>query len=599
MNAYGTAREQAAGMLDGTITSNARRSRMRPQLIVLCVFTSVGIAACSDGPTPPHRAPRRPSLVIVSGDSQTADAGTALPQPVVLKLTDSLGAPAVHHLITSYGAGRVLEDSTFTDAQGIASLHWILGGYASRQSLTAQAFPYPDFSYGVAYATIHATAIAGPPALITRKGDSAVVTPGTDLDTLVITLSDRFGNAVGQVPATWSVTAGGGSVVALSAKTDATGSARAIWTVGPSLGANALDVTAAGFTAHFLATATGPLTALAVVAGDDDSCALKSPGATYCWGAISGHRKVPVRLAGDVVFASLVAGSHHMCGLTGAGEAYCWGANAAGQLGSDPATPYQAAPVRVDGRLFFTMLAAGGDHTCGLTSAGSVFCWGDNSLGQLGDASFNSHASPTRVAGTSSFVAIAAGSSFTCGLGTAGETYCWGDNAQSQLSVEVSGQCNQGYDYYYGPIYTECSSTPVRVTSLPALTTLAASGPGSCGLTTSAKLMCWGTGASDPQTIQAGPFTSMAVGDGVCGLDASAAVSCWRFGAGGASPVQLLQPATLPFASLTGSATHFCGLARGTPAIVYCWGDNRRGQLGDGTTLMRGAAVAVVAPIEP
>src|SRR5438093_1346706 len=126
-----------------------------------------------------------------------------------------------------------------------------------------------------------------------------------------------------------------------------------------------------------------------------------------------------------VTRVSLAAGRWHTCGLTSTGAAYCWGDNQEGQLGSGSTTG-SSTPVAVAGGLTFRTLVAGPVHTCGLTSFGAAYCWG----GDFGST-------PVAVSGDLSFSAIAAGGYYapsvpdgyrphTCGLTNAGTAYCWG-----------------------------------------------------------------------------------------------------------------------------------------------------------------------------
>jgi alpha-tubulin suppressor-like RCC1 family protein len=113
-------------------------------------------------------------------------------------------------------------------------------------------------------------------------------------------------------------------------------------------------------------------------------------------------------VVGDITFIDITAASNHTCGLTAAGLAYCWGSNAFGQLGSDGAN--RSTPQLVSGGLVFKSLAAGrynysdeihnvgtSGHTCGVTTAALIYCWGDNLVGQLGVTTPAQSAVPLRV----------------------------------------------------------------------------------------------------------------------------------------------------------------------------------------------------------
>ena len=164
------------------------------------------------------------------------------------------------------------------------------------------------------------------------------------------------------------------------------------------------------------------------------TCGLTTNGQAYCWGYSLGDgsdtsSSVPVAVAGGLTFSSLTTGSH-TCGLTPTGAAYCWGNNNYGELG-DGSTIKRLVPVAVTGGLTFSAVSAGNNHTCGVTTNGEAYCWGANGAGQLGNGSFgleSSSSAPVAVTGGLTFSSVSAGYSLnTCGLTTTGAAYCWGN----------------------------------------------------------------------------------------------------------------------------------------------------------------------------
>jgi alpha-tubulin suppressor-like RCC1 family protein len=245
---------------------------------------------------------------------------------------------------------------------------------------------------------------------------------------------------------------------------------------------------------------SGGLVFQAISSGGWHTCGLTTGGAAYCWGSNfwsalgdgselddrPTKRLSPVAVAGGLVFQAIRGGSLHTCGLTTGGAAYCWGANLFGQVGDGTmmgdvaANATRASPVAVTGGLVFQTISAGGDHTCGLTSAGAAYCWGLNLKGQLGDGTFGTmdqpRTSPVAVSGGLVFQAISTGGEYMCGLTTAGAAYCWGSNDAGQLGDGTAID----------------RSSPVPVSGGFVFQSISAGWDHSCAVTTAGAAYCWG-----------------------------------------------------------------------------------------------------------
>lgn len=199
---------------------------------------------------------------------------------------------------------------------------------------------------------------------------------------------------------------------------------------------------------------SGGLAFAQLSAGYRHTCGVAAGGVAYCWGAnFSGqlgnddttNSSIPVMVSGGLTFVSVSDGFDHTCGVTTSGAAYCWGLNIASELGDGTTTgpqqcetyPCSTTPSAVAGGLTFATVSAGagGFHSCGVTTSGAAYCWGDNELGELGNGTTTSSATPVAVSGGLTFRMVSTGYRHTCGVTTDNVAYCWGDNGEGELGI--------------------------------------------------------------------------------------------------------------------------------------------------------------------
>lgn len=297
-------------------------------------------------------------------------------------------------------------------------------------------------------------------------------------------------------------------------------------------------------------------TPVQVASGRDHSCAVRTDGRVMCWGHNGSgqlgdgsmtHRAAPVLVPGVTSAVSLALGGEHSCALGSDGRVRCWGRNDAGQLGSGMMGGTSTAAVEVVGLTNVVAIGAGDLHTCALTSAREVRCWGRNAFGQLGNGTTVDSATPVAVSSLSNVVGLAVGEQRSCAVLGGGSVRCWGRNASGQL----------------GNGTTVDSSTPVSVTGLSSVVWLDAGSAHTCAVLSSptGSVRCWGSNIAGE------------LGDGTSTSSSTPRSS------------------SLPGLGLALGARHSCGISG---FEMRCSGYNIEGQLGDGTTTDRISPVSVV-----
>lgn len=179
----------------------------------------------------------------------------------------------------------------------------------------------------------------------------------------------------------------------------------------------------------------------------DHACAVRSDGQAFCWGndanAVIGNPEVDtdvnVPYAVGSGFSRVETGFLTSCGVA-AGTAYCWGHNNVAQTGSGgPSTPVQT-PVEVSGGASWKRVAVTTYSTCGLQQDGSGWCWGDGAFGALGAGPGVLLSNvPVAVAGTQDWASLDLGLFTACGVKANGRLLCWGDNSVGSVGDGVPG----------------------------------------------------------------------------------------------------------------------------------------------------------------
>ena len=342
-----------------------------------------------------------------------------------------------------------------------------------------------------------------------------------------------------------------------------------------------------------------------IAAGENYSLGLRADGTLYAWGLnldgqlgnpVSVRIPIPTRV-GTGLYVQIAAGARHGLGLRADGSLWAWGDSQYGQLGDGSAinsASYPTPTPAATGTALPTRSTASGfSHSLAVRADGTLWAWGENTYGQLGDGTTTWRTAPVQVGTDRNWVMVAAGSDHSLALKADGTLWAWGRNYYGQLGTTTNNNTD-GANFLptqVGPdLYTQVSAGLAHSLALRADGTLWAWGRnyyGQLGTTTNAR-----TNTPNPTPTRVGTdlYTQVSAGfNHSLGLRPNGTLWAWgdnstsQLGSplnysGNPTPAQI---GTDLYAQVAAGYSHSLGLrADGT---LYAWGYSYGGQLGTGT----------------
>lgn len=282
------------------------------------------------------------------------------------------------------------------------------------------------------------------------------------------------------------------------------------------------------------------------------SCAVTTVGGAWCWGSDNRYGwlgngtttgssvPTPVQSLGSGVVSVSAGLNLSACAVKTDGSVWCWGLNDVGQLGNASSAAQSAVPVQLSGfSASVTAVSVGIDSSCVLDMNGAVWCWGNNNVGQLGNNSTTNSLAPVQVMGLSSGVtAVSVGNEYACAV-VGGAVECWGNNGYGQSLV------------------------PATMMGLTSGATAVSVGYFAACAIVNGGVQCWGDNSSgelgnNSTTDSAIPVPVSTLGSGVVDI------SIQLYDGDGS-------------ASTGGYSTSACAIGSGN--AVWCWGDDTAGSV--------------------
>jgi len=248
-------------------------------------------------------------------------------------------------------------------------------------------------------------------------------------------------------------------------------------------------------------------------------------------------------------WASVSAGRFHTLAIKADGTLWAWGYNGSGQLG-DGTTTNRLSPVQIGTATNWASVSAGVGHSVAVRTDGTLWVWGFNGSGQLGDGTTTNRLSPVRIGTAANWATVSAGGGYSVAIRTDGTLWAWGNNGSGQL----------------GDGTTTGRLSPVRIGTATNWAFVSTGADYTLAIRTDGTLWAWGHNGSG----QLGNGTTVNLH----------------------SPVRI--GTATNWASVSACTDHT--LAIRTDGTLWAWGNNASGQLGDGTTTNRRSPVQIAMP---
>ena len=325
------------------------------------------------------------------------------------------------------------------------------------------------------------------------------------------------------------------------------------------------------------------------------SCAIRSDDTLWCWGnnfggqlgvgTDSDNRDVPEQVSGGGTWKAVSTSADATCGIKSDDTLWCWGDDTNGKLGNG-ASGNTTVPGAVSGGGSWIDVSRGDEFTCGIKSDNSMYCWGRDNLGQLGNGAVTGdQQTPYQVTGT--WKNVESGSYSSCAIQSDDTIRCWGSDIYGQLGNGATGS----------------TTSPGAITGGGTWKSVTVGGTTGCGIKSDDTLYCWGddaegqlgngaSGSSTSPVIVSGGWTwqfARAGDRSVCGINMKGRLLCWGYnsysqlGQGNRfSDFSAPQPVSgnSQWLHITTGDEFSCGIK--TDGTGWCMGTDSDGTLGNG-----------------